>query len=240
MQIPVCFSRLHIVAMVAALLATGAAGAADAAFVAPERMQAMMILAAPAAVSSASAARELAELHQIETSRTREQVARAMADDKDETVFLFRDVMGANFNARTFPLTALLSTHVGDDEGANTAQLKKGFARVRPYNADKSLRPVCKTKKKDDSYPSGHATAGYLQALTLIELVPEKRDAILARAEEYAQNRLVCGVHYRSDVEASKLVAYAVHAVMRENVQFKAELAAAAAELHAASKQPLP
>jgi acid phosphatase (class A) len=132
----------------------------------------------------------------------------------------------------------LLSTHVGHDEGANTDQLKKGFGRVRPYNADKSLQPVCKTKKKDDSYPSGHATAGYLQALTLIELFPEKRDAILARADGYAHNRLVCGVHYRSDIETARLVAYSVHAVMRENAQFKAEVSVAKAELRAAGMSP--
>lgn len=94
-----------------------------------------------------------------------------------------------------------------------------------------SLQPVCRTKKKDDSYPSGHATAGYLQALTLIELFPEKRDAILARAADYANNRLVCGLHYRSDIEAARLIAYSVHAFMRENAQFKAEVSAAKAEL---------
>lgn len=240
MQISAHFSRLLVTVLAAALSTAAAAGAAGAAFVVPERMQAMLILAAPAAVTSASAARELAELHQIEAARTPEQVARAIADDNDETVFLFRDVIGAGFSARAFPLTALLSTHVGNDESANTADLKKGYARVRPYNADKSLRPVCKTKRKDDSYPSGHATAGYLQALTLIELFSEKRDAILARADDYAHNRLVCGVHYRSDIDAAKLVAYSVHAMMHENVQFKAELAAAKAELHATGSERRP
>lgn len=229
----------HLLAALAAIIFAAPAGAADASFVIPERVQGMLILAAPAAATSAIAARELAELHQIEAARTPEQVARAMADDKDESVFLFRDVIGAHFNPEALPLTALLSAHVGHDEGANTGQLKKGYARVRPYNADKSLQPVCKTKKKDDSYPSGHATAGYLQALTLIELVPEKRDAILARADDYAHNRLVCGVHYRSDIEAARLVAYSVHAIMRENAQFKAEVAAAKAEMQGNRPPPL-
>ena len=232
--------RLLLAALTATVFSAASAGTADASFVAAERIHGMMILAAPATATSATAARELAELHQIEAARTPGQVARAMADDKEESVFLFRDVVGASFDAQTLPLTALLSSHVGRDEDANTGQLKKGYARVRPYNADKSLQPVCKTKTKDDSYPSGHATAGYLQALTLIELVPEKRDAILARADDYAYNRLVCGVHYRSDIEAARLLAYSVHAIMRENAQFKAEVAAARAELQAASRSPLP
>ncbi|MFL6658703.1 MAG: phosphatase PAP2 family protein, partial [Massilia sp.] len=124
-----------------------------------------------------------------------------------------------------------LSDHVLDDEGANTGPLKRSYARVRPYNADKTLKPVCKTKSKDDSYPSGHTTAGYLHALTLVELLPEKRDAILARADDYAHNRLVCGVHYRSDIEAGKLLAYAVHAIMQEDPNYQRELAAARKEL---------
>jgi acid phosphatase (class A) len=217
--------------LLAAMAASGSAGAAEASFVSAARTQGQLLLASPPAAASAAAMRELAELHQLESVRTKEQVARAMADDKDESIFLFRDVLGGGFTPQALPLTARLSQRVGDDESANTDPLKRGFARVRPYNADKSLQPVCKTKTKDDSYPSGHATAGYLEALTLIELAPEKRDAILARADDYANNRLVCGVHYRSDIEAARLLAYAIHASMRDNPQYQLEVAAARREL---------
>jgi acid phosphatase (class A) len=43
-----------------------------------------------------------------------------------------------------------------------------------------------------------------LEALVLIMMVPENRDAILTRADDYAHSRVVCGVHYPTDVEASK------------------------------------
>jgi acid phosphatase (class A) len=82
----------------------------------------------------------------------------------------------------------------------------------------------------DYSYPSGHSTTGYLEALVLTMIVPEKRDAILARADDYAYSRVVCGVHYRTDVEASKSVAYAMIGVMMNNPQFKEELQAARSE----------
>ena len=62
-------------------------------------------------------------------------------------------------------------------------------------------------------------------------MVPEKRDAILARAEDYGHNRLVCGVHYSTDVPASKLLAYTIHAIMEVNPQYQKELAAAKVEL---------
>ena len=65
-------------------------------------------------------------------------------------------------------------------------------------------------------------------------MVPEKRDDILARADGYARSRLICGVHYPSDIRASKSLSYAVHALMTANPQYRVELAAAKAELRKA------
>ena len=99
---------------------------------------------------------------------------------------------------------------------------------------DKTLHPVCKTKTKDDSYPSGHASTGYLMALALIDMVPEKRDEILARADDYGHNRMVCGVHYASDIVASRLGAYAIHGAMVTNAQYQTEMVVAKKELRQA------
>ncbi len=207
--------------------------AKDPSFVAAEETQALHILMAPGASDSEQTRNELAELHRIESLRTAAQTAMAMADDREESIFLFRPQLGDWFNAQTLPVTAAFSARVKNDEGIATAPAKTGFARVRPYNLDASLHPVCLTKTKNDAYPSGHATTGYLMALTLVDLLPEKRDLILLRANDYAANRLVCGVHYRSDIEASKLLAYALHAVMATKPQYQKELAAARAELRA-------
>ena len=88
--------------------------------------------------------------------------------------------------------------------------------------------------REDYGYPSGHGTTGYLEALTLIQLVPEKRDAILARAEDYAHSREVCGAHYGSDEAASKALAYAMMGVIMSHPQFKVEVEAARAEIRKA------
>jgi acid phosphatase (class A) len=213
-----------------------AMAAHEAIFVTAAQTRSDLILAAPPADDSATTKAELAELHAIEAARTPGQVARAQADDALETMFVYADVLGPGFDAAHLPLTAAFALRVKNDEGVNATPAKEAFQRVRPYNLDKSLHPVCKTKTKNDSYPSGHTTAGYLAALVLVEMVPEKRDAILARAADYAHNRLVCGVHYPSDVEASKLVAYATHAVMDGNPAFQAELKAATQELRQALK----
>ncbi|HEU4781241.1 MAG TPA: phosphatase PAP2 family protein, partial [Steroidobacteraceae bacterium] len=52
------------------------------------------------------------------------------------------------------------------------------------------------------SYPSGHATYGYVMAYLLADMVPERRQALITRAQEFARQRMVCGVHFPSDLEA--------------------------------------
>lgn len=214
-----------------AALTAHPAMAREPAFVSADQINAMLILPEPPAPASDTTKEELAELHRMEATRTKEQTRRAIADDKNESIFIFQTVMGDGFTAAALPLTAALSARVKNDEGIDTAPAKDGFKRVRPYNLDATLHPVCTTKSKNDSYPSGHTTTGYLMALTLIDMVPEKRDAILARADDYANNRLVCGVHFRSDLQASKLLAYSIHAVMGTRAQYQNELAAARSEL---------
>jgi acid phosphatase (class A) len=202
--------------------------------VAAPQTNALYVLPKPPAADSSVTKEELAELHRLQATRTKEQVERAIADDKEESIFIFRPQIGNAFNADSLPITAAFSKRVKNDEGINAAPAKLGFARVRPYNLDKTLSPVCKTKTIDDAYPSGHTTTGYLMALVLIDMVPEKRDEILARADDYGNNRLVCGVHYRSDLGASRLLAYRIHAVMGTNPQYQTELTAAKAETRAA------
>jgi acid phosphatase (class A) len=162
-----------------------------------------------------------------------------MADDNNETMFLYSNVLGDKFTPENLPVIAAFSARVKNDEGINAAPAKDGFHRVRPYNLDKTLHPICKTKTKDDSYPSGHTTAGYLLGLALIDMIPEKRDVILERAKDFGNNRLICGVHYSSDLQASKVLAYSIHAVMNTNPQYQKEMAAAKLELRQALGLPV-
>jgi acid phosphatase (class A) len=187
----------------------------------------------PPVVDSSTNGAELAELHRIESARTPDQVAAAKADEDDENLFLYRTVLGPGFNAQALPITAELGVHVKNEQSVAGGALKPVFQRVRPYRSDPTLHPVCALTDAPNSYPSGHALTGYLEGLTLAELVPEKRTEILARADDFAHNRLVCGVHYPSDIEASRRVAYAVFGYMMATPRFQRDLAAARAELHA-------
>jgi acid phosphatase (class A) len=63
-----------------------------------------------------------------------------------------------------------------------------------------------------------------------VQLVPEKRQQIFERVDEYVHNRLICGVHYASDTEASRKAAYAIFGSLSASPRFQQDLAAAREE----------
>lgn len=202
----------------------------EAYFVHADRLNLATIIPAPPAEDSAVTKAEIAELHRIQDSRTPEEVKAAQADDGEEDIFLYKTVFGPSFNAQALPLTAALSAHLHNDEPIASNGLKDRFQRPRPYQVDTTLHPVCKVTDKHNAYPSGHTLSGYLFALALVQMVPEKSAEILQRADDYAHNRLVCGVHTASDLEASHLMAYVIIGNLLEEPRFEQELSAARAE----------
>ena len=65
----------------------------------------------------------------------------------------------------------------------------------------------------------------------LFSYPPEKGDAILVRADDYVFQRMVCGVHFRSDIEASRRTAYLVFGYMMATPRFQRDLDTARIEL---------
>ena len=191
--------KLALVCLLGAAIAHAQAPAKTV-FVTPAQLDAASILSTPPANDSWQTLADLAELHRLEQTRTPQQVAHAQADENEESMFLFADLLGPKFNRAALPLTALLSDHVKNNESVIVNPAKVFFKRPRPYNLDATLHPVCKIKEDpaDYSYPSGHGTTGFLEALVLARILPKKRDAILARAADYANSREVCGVRYRA------------------------------------------
>ncbi len=90
-----------------------------------------------------------------------------------------------------------------------------------------------------ESYPSGHATFAYATAVLLAAMVPEKAAAIFQRAEDFAENRVIGGVHYPTDIEAGKICGAVIDHVMLHDARFKTDFARATVEVrHALKLQP--
>ena len=75
---------------------------------------------------------------------------------------------------------------------------------------------------------------GYSVGIVLAALMPDKAQAILSRAADYAYSREVCGDHYHSDVEASHALGNALGIMFLNSPMLKPMLDHARAELRAA------
>ena len=105
--------------------------------------------------------------------------------------------------------------------------------------------PICTPDRrerltKDGSYPSGHTAVGWAWALILTEIVPERSGPLLARGMAYGQSRVICNVHWQSDVDEGRIIGAAVVARLHTDPAFRADLDAAKAELDAVRARGLP
>ena len=120
------------------------------------------------------------------------------------------------------------------DAGLSTYAAKDHYNRKRPFvvKGDASCTPAEElTLAKDGSYPSGHAALGWAWALVLSEVAPERANALLARGLAFGQSRVICGVHWQSDVDAGRVMGSAAVAALHTDPTFTAQLAAAKAEV---------
>ena len=69
--------------------------------------------------------------------------------------------------------------------------------------------------------------------LVLTEVAPERVNALSQRALAFGASRVICGVHWQSDVDAGRLVASAVVAQLHTNADFVEQLALARGEYQA-------
>ena len=120
------------------------------------------------------------------------------------------------------------------DAGLATYAAKDHYKRQRPFvvNQDSTCAAAEEESlRKDGSYPSGHAALGWAWALLLTELAPERSDALMARGLAFGHSRMVCGVHWPSDISTGQTIGAATVARLHANDSFVAQMALARAEI---------
>jgi acid phosphatase (class A) len=144
--------------------------------------------------------------------------------------------VGVELSQANAPKTSALMARVGRDVAQATDRPKDIYKRPRPFLRDDGA--VCLPKDADltksPDYPSGHNTWSWAVGLIMAELVPDRAAPILIRARAFGENRLVCGVHSLSAVEAGRDNGAILVAALHGNPQFRADLEAAGAEIAAA------
>ncbi|MES1197032.1 MAG: phosphatase PAP2 family protein [Pseudomonadota bacterium] len=189
----------------------------------------------PAPDSAQAAADRLATHPQVSAER----LAQAVSDETLDPWLAFHSIFGDSFTAARLPHTADLLRLVAVTAGPVIGATKGAQMRPRPFIADPSVVqcPLDESLRTQSSYPSGHSTIGYAWALVLAELAPSRADAILLRGREYGDSRVICGMHFPSDVRAGRLLASGIVARLHADPAFRRALDAARRELARAYPQ---
>ena len=141
--------------------------------------------------------------------------------------------LGVDLGAVRAPAVTRLLTRASADLFPLIGASKDYYKRPRPYVVEQL--PLCVVPSEEltrgGSYPSGHSAAGWLYALVLAETAPDHAAAILGRGRAFGESRVVCGVHYLSDIEGGRTLATALVAALSGSAEFAADLAAARSEL---------
>jgi acid phosphatase (class A) len=152
---------------------------------------------------------------------------------KDAEVFFpgvagtFECALGIPITESDTPFLYMLLRRTLADAGLSSAAAKKKYKRPRPFMVNQ--QSICTPDdedylKKDGSYPSGHTTYGWAWALILAEIAPDRAEAILARGRAYGESRIICNVHWNSDVAEGRVMGAAVVARLHADEKFCADL----------------
>lgn len=146
----------------------------------------------------------------------------------------FADALGFRITETDTPHLYMLLRRTLTDAGLSTYTAKNHYVRKRPFmvNGQPMGTPDDEEALRNDgSYPSGHTAIGWAWALILCEIVPERTDAILARGREFGQSRVVCNVHWQSDVDEGRIMGASTVARLHADEGFLADLNGAKAEV---------
>jgi acid phosphatase (class A) len=155
---------------------------------------------------------------------------------------LFACAIGLKLDETDAPALQRLLGRVAIDGRGVVDPPKDSFNRPRPYVGAAGDPPICVEKTdaltKSASYPSGHATLSWAWGLILAELAPDRSTEILMRARAIGESRIVCGVHYMSDVEEGRTNGAALVAALHSSPEFRADMETARTEVAAARQTP--
>jgi acid phosphatase (class A) len=217
------------------LLAVGLAQPAFAAdpYVTSKMLDLTVLVPPPPAPGSDADKADMAAVLSAQAHASDARKAQALADSEESIYVVYGALLGDKFNAANTPKAASMFARIGESEDDTLDAAKPYFGRVRPWLANPEVKAIAKPTKSP-SYPSGHTTRVTIYAIMMSLILPEKKDAIWARANDYAQSRVIGGMHYPTDILAGWRTGTAMATLMLQEPAFKNDLEAAKIEVRAA------
>jgi acid phosphatase (class A) len=148
--------------------------------------------------------------------------------------------LGVDLSEKHTPITFKMLHKLELDVRTFGTPPKDFYNRKRP--ALDNDKPVCVPREAwmttNASYPSGHAMNAWSWALILTEARPDKATELLKLGREGGESRVICGVHYPSDIEAGRSLGAGMVARLHADPVFVADLAAVKQELNTVKAAP--
>jgi acid phosphatase (class A) len=196
----------------------------------------LALLPAPPAAGSAAQAADDAAYHQLVAFQGTPRGAIAVQDADlrfPQAAQNFACALGLSVNEKDTPNLAMLLRRSMTDAGLATYRAKDQYKRTRPFVVYKTASCTPADDGflvNDGSYPSGHTSIGWTWALLLTQVAPDRTDALVQRGRAFGQSRGICAAHWKSDIEAGRVVAAATVARLQASPVFNAQLLAARRE----------
>ncbi|MBN8493239.1 MAG: phosphatase PAP2 family protein [Burkholderiales bacterium] len=205
----------------------------------------LALLPPPPAANSAQAAADMDTFKSTRALRNTPRWALAAQDANlkfPAAASTFACALNIPISAEGTPNLNMLLRRTLADAGLATYAAKDKYNRQRPFvvTGEETCTPAEQPAlSKDGAYPSGHSSIGWAWALVLVQAAPQQMNALLQRGYAYGQSRVICGVHWQSDVDAGRVVGAAAVARLQGDETFRAQLALARDEIAQAQAKGL-
>lgn len=159
----------------------------------------------------------------------------ALREDETSIFALFSSVLGMKVSKEHTPEIYKLAKTAINDALFAAHKGQEHFKRTKPYVYFHEESLTSKGdgddfKDKENSYPSGHSTHGWMLALVLGNVAPEHTDALMKCAEQYANLRVIMGRHWKSDIDAGRTLAITIFSKELLTSEYQQQLLKAKAE----------
>lgn len=182
----------------------------------------------PPAEGSAMDRSDLDYVLAVQACATPKQIEHARVTDSLNPFTIFNTLLGPGFTKSNYPLTNALLEKLTDTGEKIKDELKAHYARKRPVDAHVQNGVVSYVPRHSGfSYPSGHSLRGWLWALFLSDLDPQKKNQLISCGGRVGEDRVVAGVHYQTDIMASRALGRLIFDQLKSDPQFVAEFEAA-------------
>lgn len=178
------------------------------------------ILPPPPKIDSLQHKWEMNEVISYQSPEYDERRKMALQDNDIDPFKTYSSILGPSFKAENYPKTKELINYSLTYSALHINGAKNVYSRKRPFQENSEIK-ICEDKPPNSSsYPSGHSASGWIVSNILARLFQEKSDDIYARGIDYGKSRVICGVHYPSDVAIGQIVGDIVMSKLQNDAQF--------------------